>query len=423
MKKLFSICFSLSIILLLTSCNNDISEIEATYTKASPIYADLDAIRMQPLNESIREVNNPGKVYVSEDILLIGEEKEGIHIFDNSNPSNPTPVSFISIPGNNEFYVHKNHIYAESYYDMLKIDISNMNSPQLINRIEEAFSKEFINEQGETLIGFTYEQVTETIEEDTDLWQIQNDNAIAYYNYANKLIPASAVPSSFAGSSDSKIGSVNRIAYSNGYLYTISNEQLTVFEDGAELSLVKSDYAGWQMETIYPYNKKLFVGTRASMEVFSTENPTDPLHETSFSHANACDPVLPDEDVAYVTLRTNGDDCQGAASDALLVINTSNIFNPELMEEIGMESPYGLALIGDKLYVGEGENGLKIFDASDKYNLELISHDKDVEAYDIIAHPTNVSLILVASPEGFGQYEISTDQQNLDLISWIASNN
>ncbi len=424
MKKLSIILGAICIAIIFTSCNQDSNSLfEATYTKALPIYADLELIRGQALLAPVRDINNPGKVYVSENLLLIGEEKEGIHVFDNSDPTNPTAVSFITVPGNNEFYVQGNYIYAESYYDMLKIDISDMLSPELVNRVEEAFTTEFINDKGDALIGFEFEQITEEIDENTDLWNIAQNNEIVYYDFSNRLIPASAVPSSFAGSSSSKIGSVNRIAYNDGYLYTISNEYLTVFEDGAELSLVRSDHGAWQMETIYPFKKKLFVGTRNSMEIFSISNPAEPMRETTFAHAAACDPVLPSDDVAYVTLRTDDDECAGAASDALLVVNTSDIFFPELVEEIAMESPYGLSLIGDRLYVGEGVNGLKIFNAADKYNLELIAHDKSVEAYDIIEHPTQANIILVASPAGFGQYEVEAGNQNLDLISWIASNN
>jgi len=420
--KIFSVTFSvLSIMIFLTACNQDSNELEVTYIKATPIYADLEPIRDQDLVAPIRDISNPGKVYVSENLLLIGEEREGIHVFDNSDPATPTAVSFIAVPGNNEFYVQGNYIYAESYYDMLKIDISDMLSPQLVNRVEEAFSTEFINDDGEALIGFEYKRVTEEIDENTELWRLTHNEDVAYFDFNDKLIPASAVPSTFAGSSDSKIGSVNRIAYSDGYLYAISNEFLTVFEDDAELSLVRSSREGNQMETIYPFKKKLYVGTRNSMEIFSTMDPANPILEATFVHANACDPVLPSDDVAYVTLRTDDDECAGNATDALLVVNTSNVFSSYLVEEIAMNSPYGLSLIGDKLYVGEGSNGLKIFDATNKYELELITYDKSVEAYDIIDHPTKANIILIASPAGFGQYEVSNENQNLDLISWIAN--
>jgi len=122
--------------------------------------------------------------------------------------------------------------------------------------------------------------------------------------------------------------------------------------------------------------------------------------------------------VAYVTLRT-GDvsNCPGD-ENSLVVLDISNIANPVTAQEIEMESPYGLTLANAKLYVGEGEKGLKIFDATDKMNLTLETFDQSIEAYDVIHHPTNTNILLVAGPNGLGQYEIEGDTR-LTLISWL----
>ena len=57
-----------------------------------------------------------------------------------------------------------------------------------------------------------------------------------------------------------------------------------------------------------------------------------------------------------------------AMKNALIVLDITSMALAEQIQEIEMESPYGLTMIGDKLYVGEGENGLKIFDATDRRN-------------------------------------------------------
>ena len=85
-----------------------------------------------------------------------------------------------------------------------------------------------------------------------------------------------------------------------------------------------------------------------------------------------------------------------------------------------MESPFGMTLIGDKLYVGEGQNGLKVFDASQRNSLHEIKFDQTVQAYDIIAHPTNENRILISGPDGYGQYDVDPLTEDYSLISWIS---
>lgn len=406
--------------IIFSSCNKDITTSEITYTKATAIYGDLSELRDLPLNADVRELVNPGKIYVSEDLLLIGEEKEGIHVYDNTDPEHPNAISFIQIPKNKEFYVEGNTIYAESHYDMLKIDISNKQSPRLVNRIENAFANDLKNEQGESVVDFEFEVITEEIQEDTPIWSIITNNETVFLDFNNRLIPSSAVPSSFAGSSGSSIGTVNRIAVLNDYVYVIGFQAIAVFKDDQELEFRSSSQVGWRMETIYPQQNALFVGTQTEMQILDISNPEAPDPIGWFQHGRACDPVLPVGNIAYVTLRTGDDmNCPGD-ENALVVVNTSNLRNPFQVQEVVMESPYGMTLIGDKLYVGEGANGLKIFDATDRDNIVEIKHDTSVQAYDIIAHPFRQDLILIASPNGFGQYEIDAATEDLSLLSWIS---
>lgn len=406
--------FLLLAVAILQSCTKDLGTVDVTYTKATAIYGDLDEVRNTPLLDVPKEIDNPGKIFVSNDFLLIGEEEKGIHVIDNSDPNNPTPVHFVNIPGNREFYVDGNTLYAESYYDLVKIDLSNVQQPALVSRLENAFGEELINAQGEVLIGFNFEQVTESMKPSNPVRQQPwGQQDIYYYDYAQTLIPPSAVPASFAGSSGGAIGSVNRIATVDEYVYVVSRSKLNTFKDDGQLALIASDNVHWSMETIFPEGDRLFIGTRNSMEVFSIVNREQPRQVSSFFHANSCDPVYPDGDVAYVTLRT-GDfaDCPGDVN-ALLVLDIDDVSFPTQIQEIVMESPYGMSLLADKLYVGEGANGLKIFDATDRRNLKLEKSDANVEAYDIIRHPNRTDLILIAGTNGLQQYKIEDGDMSL----------
>ena len=398
----------LAVMVILVGCT-DTADVTVTYTKGTAVYGDLDAIRSIPIYEGARgSIINAGKLFSNEELLLIGEEGEGIHVFNNADTENPVAIAFLNIPGNREFFVKDNTIFAESFYDMVKIDISNANAPQLVTRLENAISSELVNAQGETLIGFEFETITENVNKDDDIYsQIIDTSGPLYYDYEENLIPPSAVPTSFAGSSNSATGSINRIAEMDGFVYVIGNSKLSVYDNNGEFRQVYSDFAGWQMETVFPFNDRLFIGTRNSVDIYNVSDPSNPMYESGFWHATSCDPVLPvDGDIAYATLRTGDDNFCPGDDNALVVLDVSNLTFVEQLQEIDMESPCGLTMIGERLYVGEGPNGLKIFDASDPRRLELLEHDRSIQAYDVLAHPVYTNIVQIAGPEGFSQYRI-----------------
>ena len=132
----FKLFLALGVILGLASCNTDLDVCNQTvsYTKATAIFADLAELRTTPLIEAAREVEDAGKIFVGDNFLLIGEEGQGIHVYDNTDASNPTPTSFLNIPYTREFFVSGSEIFAETQYDMVKIDISDLNNARIVSR-------------------------------------------------------------------------------------------------------------------------------------------------------------------------------------------------------------------------------------------------------------------------------------------------
>lgn len=421
MRILLLVCFALAI----TGCTEDYGTVTVTYQEATAIYGDVDAIRTEPLNESVREITDPGKIYLGNEVILIGEEQEGIHVIDNSDPLNPRQVNFINLPGNREYFVKDNKIYAETYYDVVKIDISNVHNAILESRAEFVFQDLWKNQEGETLIGFSYEEKTETLNAEDDFYEeVLAENEV-YLDYAKNIIPKSALPSSFAGSGSKVSGTANRVTYANDHVYIIGNTSMYLVEDNAQ-GLTKVNLSdnfsmiGEGMETIFPYENNLYVGSRSAVNIFNITDPQHPVEAYEFEHATACDPVLPADGVAYVTLRTADFSACPGNTNSLLVLDTRNTSNVKEVLEITMTSPYGMTLKGNELYVGEGDNGLKIFDVTDKYRPELIRSVKDVKAYDVIPHPTNGNLILTTGPEGVAQYLVESNGESLTLQSSIS---
>ncbi len=401
------------------SCANDFGKKTVTYTKGNAIYGDLAEFRATPLLAHARDISDPGKIFVYNDLILVGEEGFGIHILDNSDPNNPAPVSFLNIPGNKEYYVSDGILYAESMYDMLQIDVSNMHQPLLLTRIENAFMDPIYADDGLAVVGFEYEEVSQELALDDPIFEYDLDESIYYYDLTNSLIPQSAVPASFAGNSSNGVGSVNRIVAYDGYVYAVSREKMNIFQSNDGFEQVFSEPVGWGMETVFPMGNRLFVGSSSSVDIYDISNRDMPVKQTSYSHMTSCDPVLPvDESTAYVTLRT-GDfsECPGD-NNALLVLDVGSVDFVEELQEIVMESPFGMTLIGDELFVGEGASGLKVFDASNRRSLVLKESVSSVAAYDVMAHPNRSDILLIAAPDGLIQYQLDTNFELL-LVSNI----
>jgi len=89
------------------------------------------------------------------------------------------------------------------------------------------------------------------------------------------------------------------------------------------------------------------------------------------------------------------------------------------MYSIPMNSPYGMSMINDHLFVGEGINGLTVFNATDPTNLIHVSNDEGIEAYDIMIHPTIPNRILTTSENGLEQYSIDFNTMNISFISRV----
>lgn len=83
-----------------------------------------------------------------------------------------------------------------------------------------------------------------------------------------------------------------------------------------------------------------------------------------------------------------------------------------------MINPEGLGIDNGDLFISEGEQGLKILDASDPNEVKLLRHIKDIRTYDVI--PNN-GILIVTGGSGIIQYDYS-DINNLEHLSTIPAN-
>ena len=370
MKKIYLLLVCVFSILA-SSCDSENSPKEQAKF-AVPTLKSLANVRANVSVTAARETNSEGKIYVTEKYLFYIAKEQGVHVFDNTNPSAPANIAFINLEGVHDIAVKGDYLFADNFVDLLVFDISNIQNITLEKTVQNSigFNPVFPDDAeyydytvyptgDEIITGFTIE-MRDRPETQEIIWA---EDALASFNIAN-------------GASIGTGGSYARFQIRNNALYTIDSYKLNVFNitNPVDAFFDKEVYmtqwfGGGEFETLFIQKDILFVGSTTGMYTVDASDEFNPYFVSGFSHATACDPVVVFENTAYITVR-GGSSC-GAIEDQINVINVTDISNPTLLSTYLVSEPYGLGIKDDVLYVGCGNNGLKVFNATNSANLTL----------------------------------------------------
>ena len=217
-----------------------------------------------------------------------------------------------------------------------------------------------------------------------------------------------AVVSPTASTSPGKAGSMARFIAHRDHLYALDGSRLIVY-DTAFFGLpreVHRIHVPAAAETLFPYGELLFVGTRQGMLVYSVVTPAEPELIGRADHVYSCDPVVVEDDVAYVTLRSGAGCRQGVSM--LLVYDVRSPTEPRQISGLPLASPHGLGVDGDVLFVADAVHGLLVLDVREPHDPKPLAMLPEVVGYDLIADD---GLLFVSAEDGLYQY--AYDQEGL----------
>jgi hypothetical protein len=412
--------FTLFILVFLFSHCSDKCKVTNSYVYYEPVYTSVQEIKSTVGLEPAHELKDLGKIYFKDKTLFINEVGKGIHIINNTDPSNPKPLGFLNIPGNYDLAILGNTLYADSYIDLVVFDISNIASIKEMSRVEKLFNHY-------TSLGFNYNPErgiltdwkmvkTVSIQEDDCKKNLQPWGGF-YYEDGIVLTGAATFNSkaAVAPSSTGIGGSMARFTIANNYLYALDSYFLDVVDlSNQAVPKPKNEIQlTWQAETLFPNNATLFVGTRSGMYIYNIQNPATPVLLSQYEHVRSCDPVVVEGDYAYVTLR-DGNAC-GGFTNQLEVVNIKDLTKPILERTYPMKNPHGLGIDNTLLFICDGSDGLKIYDASDinKIADNQLAHYGDINTLDIIPYQ---HIAMMIGTDGLYQYDYS-DIKNIKLLS------
>jgi hypothetical protein len=123
--------------ILLTSCIEQRMDIPDEVIGLAPIYASEGWAEISVTGP--QNIENLGKIYYKNPYIYATERARGIHVIDNTDPTDPVPVAFIQITGNADLSIKGNVLYANNVNDLVALDISDLNDVQVIDRLEGVY--------------------------------------------------------------------------------------------------------------------------------------------------------------------------------------------------------------------------------------------------------------------------------------------
>ena len=120
--------------------------------RESSQYTPITMTRAE-LNESVkmqvaRPLKQAGKIYVYGSYLFVNERYEGVHIIDNTNPTNPQKIGFIAVPGCLDMAVKSNVLYVDNAVDLVAVNITSPSLPTVTKRIQNMFPINSVSPDG-----------------------------------------------------------------------------------------------------------------------------------------------------------------------------------------------------------------------------------------------------------------------------------
>lgn len=399
----------LSFVMASLSCEDKNQEPLEEFLVAVPLTMSTEEFRnsveiLPPV--SIRE---SGKIYAYENYVFVNDKYQGIHVVDNSDPFSPNKIAFINIPGNVDIAVKDNFLYADSLRDLLVFDISDIQQIALVNRLEGVLRDHVAWPFEADAVDFGAFGTGEEIVVGWDIQsrQMTEEEFQARFGFTDDI---GVLEAANFDSGTGQGGSLARFNIVSDFLYAVDSHNINVFNisDLENPTDLEDVFAGFDIETIFHKDQYLYLGSRRGMYIYSIADPARPEFVSEFQHGTACDPVVVDEQYAYVTLR-GGNNC-GALESGLFIVDLSDITKPELAISYPMDDPYGLGIKGNFLFVCDGDSGLKVYDKSDINDLVTLNHFKDVVTFDVI--PLANTLLMVGE-EILYQYQYQDNSLNL----------
>jgi hypothetical protein len=288
----------------------------------------------------------PISMYLADSTLYVIDKQVGIHLYRTAVGAAPSYMSTVSMQGVGGVAVSNGIVYANSWESILALRVAANGAVDTVAVVRQS------------------PQYYDYMPED----YYYGDHRGWGCSEPDYAAPEPAPVATGTGSSYAVFAVIDT------FLYYVDGSNLIAMSIAAPASprILTTTYLSWDLETLFPTENYLFVGSTTGMYILNRRpDPTHPTLINVFQHARACDPVVVQDTIAYVALRS-GSAC-GAASDALMAISIADPVSTRLLCQVTPSTPYGLAVSDTAIYVGNGSSGFSLYSAARPDSLRQIA--------------------------------------------------
>jgi hypothetical protein len=405
MKILKLLCLAITMLVMafgLSSCKKDFLKRSIWVKTGLPVEDVRNSFAVEPP----REITHPAGVYRSGNLLFLLEQGEGIGITDISDRENPVPKCFIKLLANSHAVVKYDHLIADNGVDLVSIDISDLSNISLVKRVTNVFKEKWLEQDKTIFTGYEEKKIS----------------TFKSYNPSDTIPPAGRTTESTAAIAIGKGGSETRFAVQGDFLYIARGNALTPVDLYDPSDPIVHEEVGYRdentFETVFAYQGYLYIGTSDGVLILnSAKSPITPYFE-SFASRNVrgCDPVVVQNNFMFSTIRT-GTVCNRFGNSALFIHDVSNKTIPFGIYTENVESPRGLGIDGNLLFLCQADKGLAVYNWNEATKKLTYRYQKpEIYAFDVI---TGSNTLIVAADNGLYLYDY-TDPNNIRKLSRVA---
>lgn len=200
--------------------------------------------------------------------------------------------------------------------------------------------------------------------------------------------------------------STARFAKVGNALYAVGERDLKLFDLSVPESplLQKTISLGVNVQKVTSFENFLFVYSHLGLYVYDATNKQQPAFFSQYAEALPCNSLAASTDFLYLAQRK--DSLCGSAENQVQVLDFRNPRNITEKDAYFFSSPYAVAANDGKLFLAEGEQGVKVFTLRRDGALDSLAHLTGQSANQIL---TWRQFFLFSSPSGIYQYNFRED--------------
>jgi len=168
--KTFKYLLLFTVVISLQSCiywgnDDEIDDVSVYESQYKPITQPRATFENSINMQESRPISDAGKIYIKDQYILINENEEGFHLYNNINPEQPEPMAYIKVQGATDLAIRGNTIFVHHLVDLVALEynfnthtIESINrSPNVFPRLSspDGFSADFFDvSENEIIIGY-----------------------------------------------------------------------------------------------------------------------------------------------------------------------------------------------------------------------------------------------------------------------------